>query len=261
MKPNTNTTPKRGRPQGQSRSEFQCVSFLTDDGLHARLAKLVDDGIIGHFWFVHHDADEDNKKPHQHVRMTPPVSRSVDWNSVAASVVEMVDGESLPRRLVVSSRATNDKSLDGLLYARHDARYCAAKGLTKARYDYTREDFITDDDEWLNGLWSEADQFTPTRRRLGTEELLVEVERNPRMSRLDLLRLCLLNGATKGTKDMLDEYRRELLATQATRYGQPPEYDPDTHTQENDHEYPDPIPDPPELPGFDFCPPSFDERG
>ena len=261
MKSTTNTTPKRGRPQGQSRSEFQCVSFLTDDGLHARLSKLVDDGIIGHYWFVHHDADEDDKKPHQHVRMTPPISRSVDWAWVVATVVEMVDGESLPRRLVVKDRAANNKGLDGLLYARHDANYCAVKCLgVKARYDYPRAAFITDDDDWLDGLWAESDRFTPTRRRLGTEELLVEVERNPRMSRLDLLRLCLLNGATKGTKDMLDEYRRELLATQTPRYGQQPEYDPDPNTEDNDHDYPATIPDPPELPGFDYIPPSYDER-
>lgn len=252
MKSTTNTPPKRGRPQGQSRSEFQCVSFLTDEGLAARLAALVDDGTIGHFWFVHHDADEDTKKPHQHVRMTPPVSRAVDWNAVVAQVVEVVEGESLPRRLVVSTRATNDKGLDGLLYARHDARYCATKGLTKARYDYPREDFRTDDDAWLDGLWAEADRYTPTRRRLGAEELLLEVERNPRMSRLDLLRLCLLNGATKGTKDMLDEYRRELIATRHPNITTPPQ-------EQHDDEYPDPIPDPPALPGFYDDAASFDE--
>lgn len=247
MKSTNNTTPKRGRPAGQSRSEFQCVSFLTTSGLRACLRALVEDGTIGHFWFVKHDPDEETRKPHHHLRMTPPVSRSVDWAAVCARVVETVPGEDLPRRLVASSRAANNESLDGLLYARHDTRYCTVKGLRKRHYDYPRTAFETDDADWLDALWAQSDDYTPTRRRLGSEELLAEVERNPRMSRLDLLRLCLLNGATKGTRDMLEEYARELIATKR----------PNITTRGNDNEPPDLDDwpsvdfDEPDLPGLD----------
>lgn len=214
MKSTEKTTLKRGRPSGKSRSEFQCISFLTTPGLLERLKSLKKSGKIGHYWFVLHEPDEDTKKAHHHLRMTPPLSRAVDWSDIVDEIVEDVPGESLKRRLVASSRAVNNESLEGLLYARHDSRYCAVKGLEKKRYDYSRDDFVTDDDDWLDELWNSADNYTPSRRRLGTEELLEEVERNPGISRRALLRLCLLNGATKGTMDMLDEYRRELIATE-----------------------------------------------
>lgn len=207
-----NTEKKRGRPVGLSRSEFQCISFLTTKGLSSIMEKLVHDGKIGHYWFVEHEPDEDTKKVHHHLRMTPPISGSVNWQEIVALVVENVPGESLPRRLVASSRACNNESHDGLLYARHDARYCRVKGLVKSHYDYGRNDFHTDDKLWLDELWAQSDNFKPVKVRLGIEDVVSVVERNPRMSKLELLRLCLVNGLNKGQKDMLEELRREVLA-------------------------------------------------
>lgn len=206
----TNTNTKRGRPAGQSRSEIQLVGYLTRPALLAHLRRLTDAGTIGHWWAVEHPADEDVRKPHWHLRLTPPPSRAVDWAAVVASVVEDVPGEPLPRRLVASSKAVNDKGLDGLLYARHDARYCDAKGLTKATYDYPREAFLTDSPEWLDALWNEADAYEPAPKRMTAEDLCNEVERNPDISDRALLRACLCNGLNKGIFELLIQYRLEV---------------------------------------------------
>ena len=115
-----------------------------------------------------------------------------------------------PRRLVASSRAVNDASLDGLLYARHDARYCDAKGLSKATYNLPRESFLTDCPEWLDALWNEADTYEPTPKRMTAEDLYKMVEGNPDISTRALLRACLCNGLNKGTFDLLTLYRNEV---------------------------------------------------
>lgn len=204
------TTKKPGRPAGQSRSEIQVVGYLTRPALLAKLGELVEDGTIGHFWAVPHPPDEDVKKEHWHVRMTPPPSRAVVWADVLARVVEQVPGEQLPRRLVASSGAVNDRGLDGLLYARHDRRYCARKGLKKATLDFPREQFETDCPEWLDGLWNESENYDPAPRRSTVEDILAMVERNPRINDRELLRTCLVSGVNKGQFDMLREYRQMI---------------------------------------------------
>lgn len=203
---------KPGRRAGQSRSEFQCVAFLRRDSLLAQLHALSSSGVIGHFWAVEHEADEEHKKAHFHIRMTPPPSRAVVWADIAAGIVEMVPGEALPRKLVVDKRAVNDKSEDGLLYARHDSRYLSVKGMTKRVVDYSREAFFTDSAEWLDAEWARADDFTPTPRKLSAAEILEELERNPHMSPRVLLRLCIVNGLNQGQLTMLERYRGVLLA-------------------------------------------------
>lgn len=205
-----NTQAKKGRPAGQSRSEIQLIGYLRKPALVRQLNALKASGVIGHWWAVEHEPDEDAKKVHFHVRMVPPLSKAVDWNKVVAQVKEDVPGEDLPRRLVASAKAVNDHAEDGLLYARHDRRYCDAKGLAKAHYDYPRADFLTDDAEWLDGLWNAADQFTPAAKRQSSEDLCNLLDRHPDTDRRTLLRLCLVNGHTKGTFDMLCIYQDEV---------------------------------------------------
>lgn len=211
MKTQGNATKSRGRPAGKSRSEIQLVGYLRRDAMLKALHGLVAEGRIGHFWCVEHEPDEETKKPHFHVRMTPPLSRAVDWSEIVSSVVEDVSGESLPRRLVASSRAVNDQGLDGLLYARHDSRYCQAKNLVKARCDYPRDAFFTDSQEWLDGLWAASDSFEPSPRKLTREEMLSFLESNPAISHRELLRLCLVNCYSLGDYRMFSEYRSLLI--------------------------------------------------
>lgn len=211
------TATKRGRPAGKSRSEIQLVGYLRRPALVEQLNALVKVGAIGHWWAVEHEPDEETKKSHFHVRMTPPISRAVDWSSIVAGITEKVEGEELPRRLVAAARSVNDHAEDGLLYARHDRRYCDAKGLAKAHYDYPRADFLTDDGEWLDGLWAAADQFTPAAKRMSAEDLANLLDRRPDMDIRSLLRLVLVNGHTKGTFDLLCLYRDEVRATRRAK--------------------------------------------
>lgn len=203
---------KPGRRAGQSRSEMQCVAFLRRDALLQQLHALVSGGVIGHFWCVEHEPDEETKKPHFHLRLTPPPSRAVVWSEIAASISENVPGETLPRKLVLGKGAVNDKSEDGLLYARHDSRYLTVKGEVRNHLDYPRAAFFTDSPDWLDSLWSSSDEYTPTPRRLSAEDVLNELEKNPRMPARVLLRLCIVNNLNQGQLTMLERYRSVLLS-------------------------------------------------
>ena len=246
-----NTQAKKGRPAGQSRSEIQLIGYLRRPALVKQLNALVKAGTIGHWWAVEHEPDEDTKKPHFHVRMVPPLSRAVDWNKVVAGVTERVPDEDLPRRLVASQKAVNDHAEDGLLYARHDRRYCDAKGLAKAHYDYPRADFLTDDGEWLDALWNAADQFTPAAKRQSAEDLANLLDRHPDTDTRTLLRLCLVNGHTKGTFDMLCIYRDEVRSSRRRKAQSDP--DPDAILDEffaKERSVFDDEPDPDNWPDF-----------
>lgn len=205
------TSQKRGRPAGKSRSECQCVGYLRRTALLPQLNSLVSSGRIGHFWAIEHDADEDTSKPHWHLRMIPPPSRSVDWKALCEAVSEVVPGELLPRRLVLGKGAVNDASFDGLLYARHDSRYCEAKGLVKATLDYPKDRFYTDDPDWFDGLWLAADQFEPERRKMSKLDVVEMLEKcKGRLSNRQLLRVVLLNGMTLGDYQLFGRYCAEL---------------------------------------------------
>ncbi len=200
------TSKQRGRPKGQSKSEIQVVSYLNHPVLVGLLDDLIRRGEIGHYWAVEHACDEDDCKVHSHLRMLPPPGRCVDWHAILSTLQEQVAGEPLPRCCVASSRACNNQGLDGLLYARHDRRYCDIKGLSKSRYDYQFEDFATDSKDWFRQLWQASDSYTPTRQRLTSEGLLEHIESNPNITELELLRLCICNGLSKGQFDMLRRY-------------------------------------------------------
>lgn len=202
----------RGRRKGQSTSEIQCVSYLSTESLLWHLRGRVKAGIIGHFWAVEHEPDEDSKKPHHHVRMTPPIGRSVDWSEICQSIAEVVPGEALPRKLVVSARAVNNQSEEGLLYARHEAHYLRVKGLTKAKLDYPREAFYTDSEEWLDEQWSAADAYEPKPKKMTTDDLLELIDSGLPVSRVALLRLCLSSGLNEGQWRMLCQYQNEVEA-------------------------------------------------
>ena len=212
---------KRGRPLGKSRCECQCVGYLPAEEMKRQLLALVADKRIGHFWFVEHEPDEDCSKPHIHLRMTPPPSRAVDWASIAERVSCVVEGETLPRKLVLGKGAVNDASCDGLLYARHDSRYCRAKNLVKATYDYPRESFVTDCVEWLDGVWLASDEYDPPPVRMTVQDVTSMVEAcNGEISDRSLLRVALVNGLTQGVYNMLAMYARELRNEQV-RINQP----------------------------------------
>lgn len=208
------TEKKRGRPAGKSRCEFQAVSYLNPGALKMWLDSLVQSRTILHYWYIQHEPDEDNGKPHQHFRMLPPVSRAVDWQSVADRIVEYVDGEELPRRVVVGKGAVNDRGLDGLLYARHDRRYLSIVSPDKPKrvYDYGRMEFVTDDNDWLDGLWSASDAFEPSPRKMSKDEILAMIDdAHGRIAARVLLRIVISNGYTYGDFQLFERYRCACL--------------------------------------------------
>lgn len=206
-------TRKRGRPAGLSRCGCQGVAYLTQQGLRECCDALVKEGLIGHWWAALHLPEKDEgKKIHFHLRLEPPPSRAVDWKAIVERIQMTVKGEDKPRRFVVDKRGVNDKHLDGLLYARHDSRYLAAKGITRQYKDYDRTAFLTDDEEWLDGQWRDADEFEVEERRLSKAELCELVESDDPPNNRTLLRLVLKNNYSKSDYDLLCQLRTLAMA-------------------------------------------------
>ena len=209
---------KRGRPAGKSRCECQCVGYLTKEGLLWRLDTLVQTGVIGHYWAVEHEPDEEVHKVHWHLRMTPPPSVAVEWSKVCDQVQEMVEGENLPRKLVLGQKAVNDASLEGLLYARHDSRYLAAKGLVRATVDIPSDRFYTDSRDWFEELWNAADAFEVECKRLSKADILAMLDEcHGRISNRVLLRLVLCNNYTLGDYQLFGRYCAEVRSEERIR--------------------------------------------
>ena len=204
----------KGRPKGQSRSEMQCISYLTRDAMVRALEGTRERGEIGHWWAVPHMPDEEVKKVHWHLRVCPPPSSSVNWQEWAQGVFELVRGEDKPRRLVLSRGACNNNSEEGLLYARHDSKYLATKGIKKATMDYQKELFLTDSREWLEEQWAIADEFKPTPKKITIQSLIESMEDGVFFVDIELLRICLLAGFNKGQFQMLQDYQHMLRSAQ-----------------------------------------------
>lgn len=201
---------KRGRPLGKSRCECSCIGYLRPDTLESILNGFVRDGVIGHFWFVEHSQDEEVRKPHCHLRMTPPPSRAVDWAAVCERVQEDIPGEALPRKLVLSKGSVNDAWQDALLYARHDSRYLEAKGLRKATVDIPKEFFRTDSLEWFEQMWIASDSFEPEPRRLSKSDIMAMLDDAPDISNRQLLRVVMVNNFTLSDYHLFSRYRAEV---------------------------------------------------
>lgn len=201
---------KRGRPAGKSRCECSVIGYLVPDVLEMHLSALVQSGTIGHYWFVEHEPDEDVSKPHCHVRLCPPASRAVDWSAICERVQQTVPGEDKPRRLVLYKGSVNDAWQDALLYARHDSRYLAAKGLVKATVDIPTVRFHTDSREWLEQIWTASDSFEPEPRRLSKQDVMEMVDNAPDLTNRQLLRIVMVNNMTMGDYQLFITYRSEV---------------------------------------------------
>lgn len=218
---------KRGRPPGKSRCECSCISYLTTTSLLRQMMELVASGAIGHFWFVEHEPDEEAKKPHHHLRMTPPAAQGVIWSELCERVTESLPGESLPRKLVLSHGSVNDCWQDALLYARHDSRYLSAKGMTKLHVDYPIDRFYTDSAEWLEQIWIASDEFEPTKRRMSKVDVMEMLDKcHGGISSRELLRVVMSNDYTLSDFHLFHRYAAECQADWREEQNKPKPVEP-----------------------------------
>lgn len=136
------------------------ISFNSDLFLSDLLPRLVRDGYIFFYAYIRHEPEEDTKKLHYHLFVSP--SRPLDMVNFRKEFIEPVNGEKPLGCLPFQS----SKISDWILYALHDINYLNKKGLFRLNH-YMLEDFITNDDDFLLQSFSDAKEtFTDNRMAL-----------------------------------------------------------------------------------------------
>ena len=134
------------------------ISYNTPSFLAGRLADLVKGGIIEYAHWVHHEPEEDEKKPHFHLVLQP--NKRLDTSALRMQFVEPSVG-SAPLGVLPFQFS---KMTDWLLYAVHDTAYLIQKGQKRSRA-YKFEDIKTTEPDLLDTQWKEAHEGENTRMR------------------------------------------------------------------------------------------------
>lgn len=118
---------------------FSTISFNTKEYLINRLNDLVNEGVISLYAFMHHDAEDDEKKEHFHVYIVPVGMFNTD--RLHDVLIEPVPDNDKPLGCI---DIKSSKFVDWYLYALHDKDYLAMKGQTR-KYHYLEEEFVVSD--------------------------------------------------------------------------------------------------------------------
>ena len=118
------------------------ISFNTMPFIQNVLDVAVKDGSIFFYAFIRHYAEEDTKKDHFHLFVSP--ARPLDMLAFRRLFIEPVPGEKPLCALPFQS----SKIGDWLLYSLHDITYLNKRGLVRLNH-YSIESVVTNDDEFL----------------------------------------------------------------------------------------------------------------
>ena len=121
------------------------------------LSTAVEDGSIFFYAFIRHYAEEDTKKDHFHIFVSP--SKPLDMLAFRRLFIEPVPGD----KPLCSLPFQSSKIGDWLLYALHDITYLNKHGLVRLNH-YSIEDVITNDDEFLLQSYYDAKESISDNR-------------------------------------------------------------------------------------------------
>lgn len=142
-----------------TKKPLSSISFNTDKYLRSCLESLVSDGMIQSWMYILHQPEEDTKKPHIHLWLSP--SRPVNPVVVRKSFIEpMFDGSGDLGCLPFAA----SKVSDWLLYALHYEPYLNSKGLVR-QYHYLLDDIVSNEcPEYVEQCFNEAVEGLSTSR-------------------------------------------------------------------------------------------------
>lgn len=133
------------------------ISFNTMPFLEETLSTAVAEGHIFFYAFIKHYAEEDTKKDHFHLFVSP--SKPLDMLAFRRLFIEPVSDDKPLCCLPFQS----SKIGDWLLYALHDITYLNKRGLVRLNH-YSIEDVITNDDEFLLQSYHDAKESISDNR-------------------------------------------------------------------------------------------------
>lgn len=132
---------------------FSTISYNSDKYITLKLNNLVNSGIISFWCAIRHRPETDEKKSHLHVYINPSCMFQTDD---LKSYLAEIDPEHPNQPLTCISARPSKTFDDWVLYALHDKRYLASKGLSR-QYYYNRDALFASSTNELDCLFNEVD--------------------------------------------------------------------------------------------------------
>lgn len=125
------------------------ICYLTSAALKMRLERLFDEhqDLLVRWAFIQHQPEENDTKEHIHLIIVPCSTIDTDRIWFKEAFLTEYNGETVTSVMPW----TASKDLDWYLYCKHDPDYLASKGLQR-KFHYSRADFFTNDEAWLDDL-------------------------------------------------------------------------------------------------------------
>lgn len=117
---------------------FSMISYNTQDFLREKLNELIEGGLIQFWAFIHHQAEEDEKKAHKHLYIIP--QKMIDTQRIEKALQE-IDLNDITAKPLGAIFPQSSKFDDWYLYGLHDKKYLASKG-QKRKHQYNDNAFI-----------------------------------------------------------------------------------------------------------------------
>lgn len=125
--------------------DIATISYNSPTFLNSRLEELLRSRKIQFYVWIHHLPEEDEKKPHKHLFIRP--NGQMDTDALRELFLE-VDLSHPTEKPLGTLNFKPSKFMDWYLYSLHDSAYLESKGQSR-KYHYTREDFVTSDQDEL----------------------------------------------------------------------------------------------------------------
>lgn len=129
------------------------IGYNTRGFLAATLQRLVDGGLLEWAHYIHHKAEEDEKRDHWHIVLQP--ARALETSALMREFQEVDQKNPSGPPLGVLPFRYSKRLDDWLLYGIHNSAYLAAGGQTR-KYHYTREDVLSTCPDLLLEQWHEV---------------------------------------------------------------------------------------------------------
>lgn len=138
----------------KTRKPITTISYNTDGYLQTKLEELRKAKIISIWFYINHQAEQDEKKPHKHLWIMPAKTIQTDdlYDALLEPDLQHLDK---PPLKCLHFQSCNSFA-DWFLYSLHDKSYLLRKGQKRA-FSYTIDDFVCSDRDELDEFVREID--------------------------------------------------------------------------------------------------------
>lgn len=135
----------------KTRKTIATISYNSVEWLEFKLWELIDSHTISDYFFIVHQPEEDEKKPHIHLWINP--NKTIDTMDLQNYLKEFdPDNPDKPKKCI---NFVNSKVDDAILYFIHDKNYLRMKGESR-KYHYLKDDFHYFDEDTFDELYNHA---------------------------------------------------------------------------------------------------------